>query len=338
MPVTLTARWRPGLLVVSLLLAACSAQGVRTGGVDSASCAGPYAETTPRQAQPGEQVAVLSDFHLDECHDTGQPTPATALRDLPVRFTQSGITVELGRVDATGPTGRLRTTVRVPASAGAGLAELTVGESTPALVLVGDGAGGFPPWSGPPKGPFPLTVELRSLPVPAAGGHVVVTATSVDVGVPDDRKHVRVVQPLGVGQVELGPLPPAYWMVRVSVHACAAPGCAAPALQGPGEGACETEARVEDRPVLMRLTWTDLEWQACELRGVERPRVDERRRAGRPARQPAQRSSSRATTSAAVFAPSSSTSRWVTSRTLRGPTTDMNTPCSRAAAASEGPS
>lgn len=230
------------------VLAGCAPVGSAPDEFGAASCAAPYVETSPRQAQPGEAVTVVGEFFLDACYDTGQARRAGPLTELPMSFAQEARRTDLGRVDAS-VEGLLERQIRVPAGAVAGLAEVRVGDAEPALLMVGDGAGGYPPWPGPPKGPFPLTVELRSMPTYPEGGWVVASATTVDFQVPDADKRVEVVRPLGEPEVELGELRPTYWMVDVVVHRCAAPGCAPPATAG--SSGCEMEVRIYDGPARM---------------------------------------------------------------------------------------
>lgn len=235
-------------LAVCAVLAGCAPVGSGAGEFGAASCAAPYVETSPRQAQPGEAVTVVGEYYLSGCYDTGEGRRAEPLTELPVSFEQDGRRTGFGRVDA-GAEGMLETQIRVPAGAVAGLAEVRVGNAEPALLMVGDGVGGYPPWPGPPKGPFPLTVELQSMPTYPEGGWVVASATTVDFQVPDADKRVEVVQPLGADEVELGELRPTYWMVDVVVHRCAAPGCPPPAAAG--SSGCEMEVRIYDGPARM---------------------------------------------------------------------------------------
>ena len=260
------------LVLAALLLscaatAACGVQSLGTNA-DAASCAGPYVETAPRQAQPGQTLEVVGTYYLDGCYDTGQGRRAEPLDDLLVTFTQGTDTTEFGRHDAGDPDGTVQTTITVPAQAGPGLAEVTVGTGSPALVLVGDGKGGFPPWPGPPKGPFELTVGLHQMPTFPEGGHVIASATTVDFQVSDADKRVVVVEPLGPSEVSLGELAPAYWTVNVSVLQCATPGCPPPdpSAAETAEG-CEMETRLLDRPVRMSYTYLGPGPSGCDLSG-----------------------------------------------------------------------
>ena len=249
------------LLVACAALSACSApslpetdalDGADTSGGASASCAGPYAETSPRQAQPGERLTVVGEYYLDGCYDTGQARRAQPLEDLLVTFTQGAAAVEYGRHDAVGPNGTLQTYITVPTEAKPGLAQVTVGSGAPALVLIGDGNGGYPPWPGRPKGPFELSVVLTQVPTYPEGGYIIASATTVDFQVPDADKKATVVEPLAVSEVSFGKLVPTYWMVRVSVYRCPRDGCAAPdSLAAEQAEGCEMEARIYDRPVRM---------------------------------------------------------------------------------------
>ncbi len=77
------------LLVACLSAAAFSVPGAPGPGIGSAACAAPYIDTEPRQAQPGASLTVRGDYHLDACHDTGEPRKAGALSDLPVIFAKA---------------------------------------------------------------------------------------------------------------------------------------------------------------------------------------------------------------------------------------------------------
>lgn len=250
--------------VACLATAACAAPGSTSVDV-SASCAGPYVETRPRQAQPGSAISLYGEGHVDACYDTGQPRQADALDDLPVVFSQGTSSRELSRLDASLPGGVVRTTITVPADARPGLAEITVGSAEPALVLVGDGRGGYPPWPGPPAGPFELTVDLVAVPSSPDGGWVLASATTVDFQVPDAEKTVTAVAPLGAAQISLGAVVPTYWTVDVSVHRCERAGCPPPTRAGDGP-ACPMEVRVLDGPARMTYRQDGPDW--CELRGT----------------------------------------------------------------------
>ena len=256
------------LLALSAVVPACSWQDLTPPGADSASCAGPYVETTPRQAQPGESVEVLSQHQLSGCYDTGQLRAAEPLPDLPVTLTQGTSSTRYDPVDAHGSDGVLRTTITVPSDAPPGLAEVTVGAAPPALLMVGDGTGGFPPWPGPPEGPFTLTVELESMPAFAEGGYVVASATTVDFQVPDQDKQVVVVQPLGPSELSFGQLRPTYWMVDISVHRCLAAGCAPPPTAPPPTSGCRMETRIYDSPVRMTYQHAGSGAGPCQLGSV----------------------------------------------------------------------
>jgi hypothetical protein len=266
------SRASASLLLACAATAACGVQPPALGREDvthggSASCAAPYVETSPRQAQPGQILTVVGRYYLDGCYDTGESRETEPLDDLLVTFTQGTETTEYGRYDAD-PDGTVQTTIAVPAQAEPGLAEVTLGTGSPALVLVGDGQGGFPPWPGPPKGPFELTVALHQMPTFPEGGYVIASATTVDFQVPDSDKRVVVVEPLPVSDVSLGELGPTYWMVGVSVYRCARPGCPPPepSTAEPAD-TCEMEARLFDRPVQMAYTYLGPGQSGCELRG-----------------------------------------------------------------------
>ena len=253
--------------VVCLSATACGLP-TSSGSVESsASCAGPYVETEPRQAQPGEPLTVRGEGHADACYDGDEQRRAQPLDDLPVFFQQGGELTDLGRLDASGPEGSVLTTVTVPADARPGLAQVTVGASEPALVMVGDGRGGYPPWPGPPTGPFELTVALRAMPSFLVGGWVLASATTVDVQVPDADKHVTAVEPLGAEQISFGALFPTYWTVDVRVHRCERSGCPppTPARTGP---ACPAEVRILDRPARVAYTHAGEGAGGCALRGI----------------------------------------------------------------------
>jgi len=209
--------WIVAWAAVCLSTAACTTSGPPGAGGSGASCAGPYVETEPRQAQPGHSLTVRGDGYVDACNDTGESRPAQALGDLPVTFEQAGERTEVGRLDASGSGGTVITTIIVPVDARPGLAEVTVGLSPPALVMVGDGRGGYPPWPSPPTGPSEPTVGLQAMPSFPEGDWVLASATTVDVR-------------------------------RRADEALAAP---APAGTGT---AWETEVRILDRPVQMTCT------------------------------------------------------------------------------------
>lgn len=255
-------------LVACLAASACAVPVASSPGGDSAACAGPYVETAPRQAQPGTLLTVQGDYYLDACHDTGEPRKAEALRDLTVSFAQDGELTQMGQVDASEPSGAIRTTITVPPDARPGLAEVTVGSAHPALVMVGDGRGGFPPWPGPPTGPFPLTVDLQAMPSFPEGGWVLASATTVDFQVPDADKRVTAVEPLGADEVSFGDLFPTYWMVDVRVHRCERLGCPPPTETDDGP-TCEMEVRVLDGPARMIYTYEAAGSGRCDLRGTD---------------------------------------------------------------------
>ena len=253
-------------VVLCLSAAGCAGSGSSSGPVDaSASCAGPSVMTEPRQAQPGDLLTVRGEGHLSACNDTGQAEPARPLGDLPVFFLQGPELTDLGRLDATGAEGTVLTTITVPADARPGLAEVTVGSSEPALVMVGDGRGGYPPWPGRPAGPFELTVDLQSLPSSPEGGWVLASATTVDFQVEDADKHVTAAAPLGAAQISLGALFPTYWTVDVRVHRCERAGCSPPP-PADAPSARATEVRIFDGPA--RMTCRDDGAGGCELRGT----------------------------------------------------------------------
>ncbi len=173
----------------------------------------------------------------------------------------------MGQLDASGPSGAVRMTITVPPDAQPGLAEVTVGSAEPALVLVGDGSGGYPPWPEPPTGPFPLAVDLQAMPSFPEGGWVLAGATTVDFQVADADKRVTAVEPLGAEQINVGGLFPTYWMVDVRVHRCARPGCLPP-VTADGDPACPMEVRIVDRPARMTYTYQSGRPGGCDLRGT----------------------------------------------------------------------
>lgn len=252
-------------VAVCLPAAACSVPDGSGAGSFSSACAGPHIQTEPRQAQPGQAVTVTGEYYLDACYDTGQGEQAQAVKGLAVTFEQGQAHTDMGRLDATGSDGAVRTTITVPADAQPGLAQVTVGSAEPALVLIGDGSGGYPPWPGPPTGPFPLSVALTQMPTFPEGGWVSATATTEDFRISE--KRMSALAPLGAEQVTFQALLPSYWMVDVGVHRCATAGCPAPVEPHDGPG-CAMEVRVLDGPA--RMIYENLAGTAtgCALRGA----------------------------------------------------------------------
>lgn len=248
-----------------LSVASCSVLGTSGAGVASSDCALPYIQTEPRQAQPGAALTVTGSYYLDGCYDTGQGGQAQAVKGLAVTLEQGQLRMDMGRLDATGPDGAVRTTITVPADAAPGLAQITVGPAEPALVLIGDGSGGYPPWPGPPTGPFPLSIELTQMPTFPQGGWVSATATTEDFRISE--KRMSALAPLGAEQVTFQALLPSYWMVDVRVHRCATAGCPASVEPHDGPG-CAMEVRVLDGPA--RVIYENPAGTAtgCTLRGA----------------------------------------------------------------------
>jgi hypothetical protein len=129
--------------------AACAAPGASGSVGSSASCAGPYVEVAPRQAQPGDRVSLRGEGHVDGCDDTGQSEPVVVLQDLPVTLRQGAATWQLDRVDATAPGGVVAVTITVPVDARPGTAEVTVGAAAAVITI---GPPDAPAWLQDPDG------------------------------------------------------------------------------------------------------------------------------------------------------------------------------------------
>ena len=123
------------LCVPALAVLALAVQGCGGASSGSASCAPPQVEASPASVSPGSTVLVTGRYFVDGCDDQGRGEVTPALRDQPVVWSQGDTSVPVDRVDADAR-GELSVQIRVPATATAGPASLTVGTAVPIPLVV----------------------------------------------------------------------------------------------------------------------------------------------------------------------------------------------------------
>ena len=121
------------LLMATATLSACSSGS--SSGVE-ASCIPPETTVTPAQATPGQSVHVKTVFMWSGCDDQGTGDHGHALQGQTLTWRESTESTELTRVDADPTTGEGRATVKIPAAATPGTAEIQVGDSSVATITV----------------------------------------------------------------------------------------------------------------------------------------------------------------------------------------------------------
>jgi hypothetical protein len=110
---------------------------VVTAGPAGASCVGPQVLVSSGVVAPGASLIVHGDGFGAACNDTnGADVDTEPARRIPVEFSQEGRTSELGTVDADDDYA-VRLSLRIPPTAAAGNATVTVGGSPVVVVVQG---------------------------------------------------------------------------------------------------------------------------------------------------------------------------------------------------------
>lgn len=110
------------------LLAGCGASG------SSGSCAAPEISASPIAVAAGAKVHVTGKYFTEGCDDQGKGGSSAPLQDQPVTFTQNGQVTTLSEVDSVD--GGIDVTVTVPGTASRGPANLQLGYSSIAALIV----------------------------------------------------------------------------------------------------------------------------------------------------------------------------------------------------------
>ncbi|PFG42614.1 hypothetical protein ATJ88_1277 [Isoptericola jiangsuensis] len=123
-------------VLAGLVVAGTSGCATASGTPGENACAAPAVEADPATVAPGDTMEITGVGFAHGCEDHPAAEESTSMTDVPVRWLQGGVTVDLGVVDADEHGGwALRATV--PADAVPGQARIDASPSTGVEITVG---------------------------------------------------------------------------------------------------------------------------------------------------------------------------------------------------------